>query len=273
MSRSSENAIAREWDSASYHRLSDHQFDWGIKVLDRVPARGNEIVLDAGCGTGRITAELLKRIPHGQVIAVDLSENMLRSARENLKSQFAGRVAFICADLQQLPFREQCDGIFSTATFHWVKDHPRLFASLYSVLTPGGWLAAQCGGGPNLARLRARAAEMLVLPKYAHYFKDWVEPWEFATADVTAERLRSAGFVEVKTWTEPAGFVLPDEDTFRQYLATVTFHRHLERITDLKLRDEFLVDMARQSHEYPDLAMDYWRLNINARKPARVGNY
>jgi trans-aconitate 2-methyltransferase len=269
MFRSCENATTREWDSVSYHRLSDHQFGWGLKVLDRLPPlHGNEIVLDAGCGTGRITAELLKRVPHGQVIAVDLSENMLRSARENLKSEFAGRVAFVCADLQQLPFREQFDGIFSTATFHWAKDHPSLFASLHTALRPGGWLVAQCGGGPNLARLRARAAELLVLPKYARYFADWVEPWEFATAEVTAERLKSVGFSRVKTWTEPAGFVLPDENTFKQYLATVTLHRHLERITDLRLRDEFLTDIARHSGEAPDLAMDYWRLNINARKPA-----
>jgi trans-aconitate methyltransferase len=268
MSGSTDRTTAREWDSASYHRLSDHQFEWGINVVDRVPARGNEIVLDAGCGTGRITAELLTRIPQGQVIAVDLSQNMLRRARENLKSQFARRAGFICADLQQLPFCEQFDGIFSTATFHWVKDHPRLFASLHIALKPGGWLVAQCGGGPNLARLRARAAELLALPKYAHYFEDWVEPWEFAPAEVTAERLRDAGFTDVETWTEPAGFVLPNEEIFKQYLATVTLHRHLERITDLALRDEFLTEMARLSDEYPDLAMDYWRLNINARKPA-----
>jgi trans-aconitate 2-methyltransferase len=267
MSRPTDHTTVREWDSAAYHRLSDRQFEWGIKVLERVPARGNETVLDAGCGTGRITAELLKRIPQGQVIAVDLSENMLRSARENLKAQFVRRVGFICANLQQLPFREQFDGIFSTATFHWVKDHPRLFASLHTALKPGGWLVAQCGGGPNLARLRARAARLLVSPKYARYFGDWAEPWEFATAETTAERLTSAGFADVETWTEPAGFVLPDEETFKKYLATVTLHRHLERITDLALRDEFLTDMARASSEDPELTMDYWRLNINARKP------
>ncbi len=73
--------MTREWDANAYHRISGPQFSWGKKVLDRVPLRGNETVMDAGCGTGKLTSELLRQLPDGQVVAVDLSHNMLLTAR------------------------------------------------------------------------------------------------------------------------------------------------------------------------------------------------
>ena len=79
---------AREWNSSEYHRLSQPQVSWGKKVLSRLRLRGEELVLDAGCGTGRLTADLLQALPHGRVVALDVSQNMARSAREFLQPQF-----------------------------------------------------------------------------------------------------------------------------------------------------------------------------------------
>jgi trans-aconitate 2-methyltransferase len=256
----------REWNAGAYDRLSGAQRRWGLKVLERVAARGDETVLDAGCGSGRVTAELLRRLSSGRVVALDLSENMLRLARMHLAGE--PRVSFVCADVQQLPFRERFDGIFSTATFHWAKDHPRTFRELFTALKPGGWLVAQCGGGPNLARLRERATRLTQTPRFAGFFRHWVDPWTYAGAEVTAERLRDAGFAEVKTWTEPAEFSLPDASTFRDYLATVTLHRHVAAITDEAARNEFLDELARQASRDPEFHLDYWRLNLDAIKPS-----
>jgi trans-aconitate 2-methyltransferase len=139
----------REWDAEAYHRLSNAQFSWGKNVLARVPLRGDETILDAGCGTGRLTGELLERLPQGRVVAVDLSDNMLRAARARLSQRFGERITFACVDIQRLPFVEVFDGVFSTATFHWAKDHDRLFREIHTALKPGGWLVAQCGGGPT----------------------------------------------------------------------------------------------------------------------------
>src|SRR6266704_2621497 len=72
---------AGNWDAGAYDRLSGPQYAWGQRVLDRLGLRGDETVLDAGCGTGRLTALLLVRLPHGKVIAVDKSEAMLAEAR------------------------------------------------------------------------------------------------------------------------------------------------------------------------------------------------
>ena len=255
--------MTREWDSAAYHRLSDHQFAWGKKVLARAPVRGDETVMDAGCGTGRLTAELLRRLPRGRVIALDLSENMLRTACGHLEAAFPGRVSFVRADLQSLPFSGAFDGIFSTATFHWATDHPRLFCNLFQALKPGGWLEAQCGGGPNLARLLARAVALMGQPEYAGFFAGWPGPWEYADAPTTAARLRRAGFVNVETSVEPAEFRLSNAEEYRQYLATVIFHRHLARIPDPGLRESFLQALAADLH----FELDYWRLNLRGIRP------
>ncbi len=165
-------SASREWDAATYHRVSTPQFTWGQKVLAQLPLQGNETVLDAGCGTGRLTFELGALLPAGRVVGLDISQNMLREARDRVPVPLAGRAFFVAADLQDLPFTERFDGIFSTAAFHWVLDHDRLFGSLFGALRPGGWLCAQCGGGANLARLRGRAFALAATQPYAHALQD-----------------------------------------------------------------------------------------------------
>ena len=261
---------SREWNSEVYQRLSSPQFGWGKKVLDRVRLRGDETVLDAGCGTGRLTGELLGRLPRGRVLAVDLSGNMLQAARRELEPRFAGHVWFVAADLQQLPLHEAADGIFSTAAFHWVKDHERLFRSLHEALRPGGWLEAQCGGGPNLAVLLQRAEALISRPPLNRFFARWQSPWEYASAQTTAERLRRAGFSDISTGLEPAPVLLASAEQYREYLANIIFHRHLERIADAELRREFLDQLTRQSaQDDPPFMLDYWRLNLSGRKVSR----
>ena len=261
---------SREWNSEVYQRVSAPQFGWGKKVLDRVALRGHETVLDAGCGTGRLTGELLARLPRGHALAVDLSGNMLQTARRELEPRFAGHVWFVVADLQQLPFRGAADGIFSTAAFHWIKDHERLFRSLHGALRPGGWLEAQCGGGPNLSTLLRRAQALISTPPLEPFFAGWQSPWEYASPETTAERLRLAGFGEISTGLESAPVLLAGAQEYREYLANVIFHRHLERITDPELRHRFLDELTRQSAEDdPPFLLDYWRLNLSGRKDGR----
>ena len=259
---------SREWDATAYHSLSQPQQSWGKKVLSRLQLRGDETVLDAGCGTGRLTAELLAALPRGGVVGVDLSHNMVQAAREHLLPQFGGRIFVLVADLQALPFHEAFDGIFSTASFHWVLDHDRLFRSLRQALRPGGWLHAQCGGGPNLARLRARVRELAASPSYAAYLGGFAEPWYFSDAETAAAQLKRAGFIQVETSLEPALTLLDRPGQYRDYLKTFILHRHLERIPDPGLRDSLVEELTRQAaNDNPPYSLDYWRLNLGGRIP------
>lgn len=259
---------AREWNSSAYHRVSGPQFDWGKKVVGRVTLRGNETLLDAGCGTGRLTEELLEQLPNGRVIGVDLSQNMLETAHQRLGPRFGKHITFIVADLQMLPFEAAFDGIFSTAAFHWVPDHDQLFRNLYEALRTGGWVEAQCGGGPNIGRLRKRVAELSASRRFAPFLANYRDSWVFSDAETAAARLRRAGFVEVKTWIEPAPTRFETKQRFREFLATAVLHRHLERLPEEKLRQRFLTDLADAAAlDDPPLELDYWRLNLSAHKP------
>lgn len=259
----------REWNASEYHRLSNPHVDWGTRVLSRLPLTGNETVMDAGCGTGRLTAQLLERLPHGRVIAMDRSANMLAEAEAFLRPTFGDRVSFLHADLLDFTLPEPVDAIFSTATFHWVLDHPALFRRLHDSLAPGGLLVAQCGGGPNLDRLMDRYGTIAAEPAYRDRLADWPGPWEFAGADETFHRLADAGFTGIATSVEEAPTILADAPTYREFLRTVILRAHLDRIANEAGREALLDRLTSlAAADHPAFFLDYWRLNLAGQRPA-----
>jgi trans-aconitate 2-methyltransferase len=257
-----------EWNAEAYHKVSGPQTSWGQKVLARLQLRGDERVIDAGCGSGRLTATLLERLPRGSLLAIDRSWNMLMTARANLRPAFGSRVAFVQASLPHLPFTDAADVVFSTATFHWIKDHPALFAGIFRALRSGGRLHAQCGGGPNLAHAHELAERVMRAAPFRPYFAGWPGPWEFADAATTAERLRAAGFVDIDTSLEEAPTPLASETDYREFVTTVIYHPHLERLPSAGLKQAFIDRVtALAAKDDPPFTLDYWRLNMQARKP------
>jgi trans-aconitate 2-methyltransferase len=259
-----EQGPCREWNSSVYHRLSEPQVSWGRKVLSRLRLRGDERVLDAGCGTGRLTAELIEALPRGRVVAVDLSQNMLNAARQHLLADFGGRLSLVAADLVHLPFKHAFDGIVSTAAFHWVLDHDQLFLGLRRTLRSGGWLHAQCGGSANLARLRQRVAELAQTPRYSPYLAQFEEPWFYADAAQAADILRRAGFVNVDTSLEGAPTVLESAQRYEEFVSNIILRTHLRQIPSKELRSKFVAELAEQAAtDDPPYSLDYWRLNLS----------
>lgn len=257
-----------EWNAASYHKVSAPQTSWGQKVLNRLHVNGDERAIDAGCGSGRLTGELMERLPGGRLIAADRSWNMLITARANLRPVLGSRVSFVQLSLPDLPFSNWADLVFSTATFHWVKDHPALFAGILETLRPGGRLHAQCGGGPNLRRAHQLGVQVMRMAQFAPFFADWPGPWEFAYADVTAQRLARAGFVDVDTSLEEAPTTLASEADYREFVTTVIYHPHLERLPNADLKQAFIDRVTELAAAEPvPFTLDYWRLNMSAKKP------
>lgn len=254
----------REWDATAYHHLSEPQFTWGRRVLDRLTLHGNERVLDAGCGSGRLTRELAKRVGSGFAVGCDLSENMAHAAAASFGA--AAARAVVCADLSTLPFAATTfDAVFSTATFHWILDHDRLFAELRRVLRSRGQLEAQCGGGPNLASVHARADALRAQPMFRVQFASWHDPWLFASAGDAETRLRRAGFREAHCWLEAAPTPFATEDRYRAFLESVVMRPYLARLSEPELRRRFLDDLVEQAAgDTPAFTLDYWRLNISA---------
>lgn len=293
-----------EWNAEQYHRVSEPQFEWGLQVLARLaalPVRGDETVLDAGCGTGRLTQHLAGLFPRGRVVATDLSAPMLRTFAKTLNNgngarrefatassssqkadsdhaQSSGssssnspntgapshRLSLVLADFQLLPFVDTFHYVFSTAAFHWAPDHDALFGSIFQALRPGGYLVAQCGGGSNLAGIREREQILMRDPRFSSYFRDWRPTWTYADVPTTRDRLLKAGFFDTEVWLENAPYTMPDAASFRAFAETVVARTQVARIPDAGLRNEYLdclLDLAAG-----DYTFDYVRLNINAQR-------
>ena len=210
-----------DWDGATYDRIAGPQARWGGAVLDLLQLTGDERVLDAGCGSGRVTEQLLDRYPGVSVVALDAAPSMLVEARARL-ARFGPRVELVEADLAQpLALAPPVDAVVSTAAFHWILDHDRLFAHLAAVLRPGGRLVVQCGGEGNIATV---VAALRTLGRFEP------SPWLFATPADTRRRLEGAGFTDVDAWLHEEPTPFDDDQALETFLATVVLRSHLDRL-------------------------------------------
>jgi len=244
--------VPHDWDAATYDQLPIPMTGWGLEVLDRLRLHGDETVLDAGCGTGQVTEALRERLPRGHVIALDASPSMIAAAVERLG---ADRMTYLIHDLMDPIPIDPVDAILSTATFHWVPDHDRLFANLAAVLRPRGQFAAQCGGWGNLERVNAAAEKAAGI--------DLLATKVYATPEETWTRMEAEGFVDIETWLTEAQVELPP-DELEPYLRTVILSGEVARRSP-EQADELVHAVA---VELGEPAIDYVRLNILARKEA-----
>jgi trans-aconitate 2-methyltransferase len=260
------NTGPREWDAQTYDQVSEPQYQWGLEVLERLDPQPSESVIDAGCGSGRVTEKLLDRLPDGRVVGVDGSAEMIKVAGEKFEGD--DRVTLIVSDLLDLSpeLLEQngapaaVDALFSTATFHWITDHDKLFSRIHSILRPGGRLVAQCGGEGNVAEHARAIATVAARPSFSSHFEGMTMMWNFANPQETEDRLRNAGFEEISCWLEDKR--VQPENAY-DFTTTVTLGPHLTRLPEEKKREfaEAVLELL------PDpLVLNYVRLNIDARR-------
>jgi trans-aconitate 2-methyltransferase len=244
-----------EWDATRYDRLPLPHEQWGRRLLSTVDLAGDEHVLDAGCGTGRDTALLLRRLPRGHVTAVDVSPAMLTQLRERLAGA-EDRLTVVEADLQDpVPVHRPVDAVVSVAALHWVPDHARVFSAFAAAMAPGARLAFECGGRGNVAGVveavrRATGDDSSGIG------------WNFAGPQETADLLRRSGFVDVEARLrrDPARF--ESEETLREYLRVVILGRHLAPLEE-DARQGYVDAVAA---EMPERVVDYVRLEVTARR-------
>ncbi len=242
------------------------QRSWGRQALATMRLRGDEVVLDAGCGDEQLTAGLVERLPRGRVIALYRSPEALQAARERLEPRFGPRLSFLCGEPLRVRLEVRPELIFSNAALHASPDQPRLLRGFYALLAPGGRLLAQCGGGPGL-QLRQRAAELVRKPPYQTFFPRGSRLWPYAEDLTVAEQLLSAGFVDIKTSLELALARFAGPEECRDFLAGQLFASHLPWIPAGPLRERFLDELVAAGRDGPAFRIEYWWLNLRGRRP------
>jgi trans-aconitate methyltransferase len=191
-----------DWDAKKYSKNSELQFKAAIGALSKIEFKGDEKVLDIGCGDGRVTAEIAKRVPHGSVIGVDRSENQIEHARSAHKLE---NLFFDVVDISNemrcpftgIPyhgFNHQYHLVTAFSSLSWVKDQQQAFKNIAWLLTCGGKVRAGLAHEDS-AYLRARFG-IVYSDKWKQFFVDYEIPYYPSNEETVRWWLKNAGLKE-----------------------------------------------------------------------------
>jgi trans-aconitate 2-methyltransferase len=250
------------WDASTYHRIDTPMRRWAETLLDEIEWRGDEVVLDAGCGSGVVTESLARRVPRGRVYAVDASPEMVARLRDHVTERGLSHVVPVEADLTRVAPIEPCDVIFSNAVFHWIDDWRALAQNLARWAKPGAHLRAQCGGVGNLARVHAASG----LERESHVW--------FRSPDEARVIFDAAGWRDTRAWLVDAPALLGDRSASLEYLRTVILRVQVGALADEAARHEYLSGVYERYAERFGLPFvaDYVRLNLASVRASELGN-
>jgi trans-aconitate 2-methyltransferase len=259
------------WDAGGYDKVTKNLEEWGTTVIKSRKWSGNETVLDAGCGSGKVT-KVISLFTRGKIYAVDNDSNMIQKAKENL--QGIENITVMHFDLLTLDSNTipvKFDVIFSNAVLHWIHDHYKVFQNFYYMLRntsdERGQLLIQCGGYGNLENTISVFDKVKDLPTFKSYFSNWKSPWNFAKPDNTESLLRELGYRNVKAYLFNAPVSFNDRESYLTYLKSVVLGPYLKQLPSNELKEEFLREIGRQIEKtYSKMKwnLDYIRLNIMA---------
>lgn len=245
--------------------MAHPQFEWGMALARSIRWPGAGRILDAGCGSGRLTAELLNFSPEGKIVAVDIDASMVDKARRSLSAQIVkGRVEVHRADLLRFKLREPVDLIFSNAVFHWVLDHDALWAKCRRWLRPGGRLHAEFGGHGNLRPQLDLVERLGRHEDYAEAIGKVSRQVRYANVDETVAGLAAAGFTDIEASLEAKPTFFAEDEAFEAFARTVVLRPYRTALGP-RLWDSFVGDWMRVQLEERGKYLDYVRLTISAR--------
>jgi trans-aconitate 2-methyltransferase len=206
--------MAHEFDGEKYAEASTHQQEWGTRLIAELGLRGDERVLDLGCGDGALTAQIADLLPNGEVIGIDASHGMIDAARQNQRKN----LRFIIMDIGDLTFNAEFDVVFSNATLHWVREHGKLLQKVQQGLRPGGMLRFNFAGDGNCSHFFQVVKEAMGLAAFSHYFAAFQWPWYMPTVAEYASLVGQSGFHDARVWGENADRFFPDAQTMVKWI-------------------------------------------------------
>lgn len=238
-----------KWNPEAYERSSSAQEKWAGEILSRLDLRGDERILDIGCGDGRITARIASKVPKGSVTGLDCSLEMLSFAQGRFPQSLYPHLEFRYGDASDLDYDNEFDLITSFACLHWILDHQPVLEGIRRSLRPGGRAFLQFGGRSNAAGILKAVTETISGDKWARYFREFIFPYGFFGPEEYRAWIDAAGLEALRVDLIPKDMVQNGRDGLASWMGT-TWLPYLERVPE-DLRQDFVneaVDRYVQAH-------------------------
>lgn len=236
--------MTHEFDGKKYEKASDHQKEWGVRLIEELRLKGTEDVLDLGCGDGTLTVKIAELLPDGEVVGIDASQGMIDTALPKVRRN----LGFLLMDINELDFVEKFDVVISNATLHWVKNHKRLLEKVHRTLRKGGRLRFNFAGEGNCAYFFKVIREAMALDDFAVHFAEFEWPWYMPPIDEYLDLIKTCGLHDARVWGENADRYFPDEEAMIRWIDQPSLVPFLAHIPILK-KDTFRTFVVRRMIE------------------------
>ena len=237
-------AQTAKWNAADYAANSVVQQTWARELIAKLKLRGDEHILDVGCGDGKVTAELARAVPRGSATGVDASPQMVKFAQKTFPAKKFPNLEFHVMDAREIKFDRQFDIIFSNAALHWVDDHQAILRGMAAVLKPGGRLIVSCGGKGNAQDVFVALRPEMRLKTWSEYFRKMPKPYFFYAPEDYEKWLPKFGFNINTLKLAPKAATYAGADGFAAWLRT-TWLPYVQRVPG-KRREEFIAAVTQR---------------------------
>ncbi len=258
--------MAYEFNGEQYKKASAHQKQWGSGLIQQLDLRGDERILDLGCGDGELTTRLALRVPQGSVLGIDASQGMIDTARKHA----AGNLEFALKDINLLNYENEFDVAFSNATLHWIKDHRRMLRNVYRALREGGIIRLNFAADGNCSHFFQVVRRAMVTPPYQSDFCDFTWPWFMPTIVEYQDLMDRSEFSEVRLWLENADHWFADAEAMIRWVdqpSLVPFLTYLPDTRRQPFRDLVVEQMVKETVQEDGRYFEtFRRINVFGRK-------
>ncbi len=229
------------WNPEDYLHHSGEQEKWARELIPKIGLRGDERVLDIGCGDGKVTAEIARFLTDGTVLGIDSSPDMIEFAK-NTFMDASKNLAFHCIDAQEMHFAREFDVVFSNAALHWVKEHGPVLKRIKQALRPGGRAVLQMAGEGNAAAVVETVGAVIGREPWLSLFEGFVFPYAFHGPDAYRSLVSEAGLVPRRIEIIPKDMTQKGRDGLSGWIRT-TWLPYIQRVP-MDLRDRFIEDIV-----------------------------
>ena len=256
-----------DFDGERYKQASSQQKAWGRGLISELELRGDERILDLGCGNGTLTAELAELAPGCSVLGIDSSESMIETAR---RDHAGANLRFELCDINTIDFEFEFNMVFSNAALHWVKNHRRLLVNVYRSLKDRGTVRFQFAGDGNCSNLIAVLQEAIAEKDYAGYFEEFEWPWYMPAVKQYRELLDEVAFAEKQVWSQNGDKYFESVEEMVRWIdqpSLVPFLRHVNETDRQRFRDAVVKRMIERTRRSDGTCFEMFRrINVRARK-------